>query len=154
MKKRGKISEVQQMNIIVIAAIFFVIVRSIMQFITHNDSYQQVKIHKTGISLEVFYTLIVIYCIVIIGFGLIYFLLSFYELTLVENVRDGDSSKLSLLFRSFYFSGVTLLTIGYGDITPLGIGRFIAIIQALIGYLLPTAFVLKLVHLNLQQKER
>lgn len=154
MKKRGKISEVQQMNIIVIAAIFFVIVRSIMQFITHNDSYQQVKINKTGISLEVFYTLIVIYCIVIIGFGLIYFLLSFYELTLVENVRDGNSSKLSLLFRSFYFSGVTLLTIGYGDITPLGIGRFIAIIQALIGYLLPTAFVLKLVHLNLQQKER
>jgi|SRR5690625_4985644 len=141
------------MNMLIISLILFLIVGSIIQFITHHETPQTYRTHKTGISLDVFYTLIIIYCIVIIGFGLIYFLLSFYELTLVENVKDGNASILSLLFRSFYFSGVTLLTIGYGDITPIGIGRFIAIIQALIGYLLPTAFVLKLVHLNFQQKK-
>ncbi|GAB3042461.1 hypothetical protein GCM10027286_00800 [Virgibacillus ainsalahensis] len=53
---------------------------------------------------------------------------------------------------SMYFSGVTLLTIGYGDITPIGIGRLIALIQALIGYILPTAFVLRLV--QSQQRSR
>lgn len=137
---------------IIISIIFFVIGISIIQFITYGEKKNYIKTHKTSISLEVFYTLIIIYCIVIVGFGLIYFMLSFYELTLVENVKDGDTSLISLLFRCFYFSGVTLLTIGYGDITPLGFGRFIAIIQALIGYLLPTAFVLKLVHLNFQQK--
>jgi len=140
------------MNILLISIIFFIIIRSIILFITHDEKRNQLKTHRTSISLEVFYTLIIIYCIVIIGFGLIYFILSFYQLILVENVKDGNVSVISLFLRSLYFSGVTLLTIGYGDITPLSIGRFIAITQALIGYLLPTAFVLKLVHLNFQQK--
>lgn len=132
--------------------ILFVILNSLIQFILFRQESHPLKTHKISLSFEVFYTLIVIYCIVIIGFGLIYFVLSFYELTLVENVKDSDSSTSSLLLRSFYFSGVTLLTIGYGDITPLGFGRFVAIIQALIGFILPTAFVLKLVHLNFEQK--
>lgn len=138
------------MKIVIISLILFIIVFSIIQFITdkHRDD-----AHKTSISFEVFYTLVIIYCTVIIGFGLIYFILSFYELTLVENVKDGNDSILSLLLRSFYFSGVTILTIGYGDITPLGIGRFVALVQALIGYILPTAFVLKLVHLNFEHKK-
>ncbi|MBO1001508.1 ion channel [Pseudogracilibacillus auburnensis] len=140
------------MKIIIMSLILFVILNSLIQFILFRQESHPLKTHKISLSFEVFYTLIVIYCIVIIGFGLIYFVLSFYELTLVENVKDSDSSTSSLLLRSFYFSGVTLLTIGYGDITPLGFGRFVAIIQALIGFILPTAFVLKLVHLNFEQK--
>ncbi|HLR70796.1 MAG TPA: potassium channel family protein [Pseudogracilibacillus sp.] len=143
------------MNIIIISIIFAVIFKSVMQFITDKEVNQRVKAGpKTSISLEVFYTLIIIYCIVIIGFGLIYFLLSFYDVMLIDNVANDNITIKNLLFRCFYFSGVTLLTIGYGDITPIGIGRFVAIIQALIGYLLPTAFVLKLVHMNFQKKER
>lgn len=140
------------MKIIIMSLILFVILNSLIQFILFRQENHPLKTHKISLSFEVFYTLIVIYCIIIIGFGLIYFILSFYELTLVENVKDDDSSTSSLLLRSFYFSGVTLLTIGYGDITPLGFGRFVAIIQALIGFILPTAFVLKLVHLNFEQK--
>lgn len=106
--------------------------------------------HETTISLEVFYTFIILYCIFIVGFGLIYFTLSFNRTILIENVynRYPEVSLLRQLFLSMYFSGVTLLTIGYGDITPIGIGRIIAIVQALFGYVLPTAFVLKLVQLN------
>lgn len=106
--------------------------------------------HKTTISLEVFYTFIIIYCIFIVGFGLIYFILSFSEIILLENVpgRYPESGLLRRLFLSMYFSGVTLLTIGYGDITPIGIGRIISLVQALFGYVLPTAFMLKLVQLN------
>lgn len=128
------------------------IVGSVIQFIMFKQDPNQKE--KTSISFEVFYTLIIIYCIVIIGFGFIYFILSLYEITLVENVKDGSSTIISLLLRCFYFSGVTMLTIGYGDITPLGIGRFIAIMQALIGFVLPTAFVLKLVHLNFEEKNK
>ena len=140
------------MNLLVIGVILFIMAKSFMQFVTANEEPSRVKIHRAGISLEVFYTLLIIYCIVIIGFGLIYFLLSFHEPTLFESVKDGKTSTVSLFLRCFYFSGVTLLTIGYGDISPLGIGRIVAIVQALIGYLLPTAFVLKMVHLNLRQK--
>ncbi len=33
----------------------------------------------------------------------------------------------------FYFSATTLLTVGYGDICPMGINRYIAIINAFVG---------------------
>lgn len=95
--------------------------------------------------METFYTLIMIYIIVLIGFGSIYFILSFQGLILVENGKIDDVNIIGSLVHSFYFSGVTLLTIGYGDITPIGIGRLLAIIEALIGYILPAAFILRIV---------
>jgi potassium channel LctB len=36
-----------------------------------------------------------------------------------------------------------LFSVGYGDIAPIGIGRVIAMIEALIGYTIPAAFVAK-----------
>lgn len=127
--------------------------KSIRQFLY----FKEIKTirHETTISLEVFYAFLIVYCIFIIGFGLIYFALSLTDTILVENVnsRYPETNYVRQLFTSFYFSGVTLLTIGYGDITPIGIGRIIAIFQALFGYVLPTAFVLKLVQLNQLSRE-
>ena len=37
---------------------------------------------------------------------------------------------------AFYFSAVTQLTVGYGDITPLGAAKVIAPVQATLGWLL------------------
>lgn len=96
-------------------------------------------------SMEIFYTLLVVYIIVIIGFALLYFIFSFHRVLLVEGGELRQVSVIGTLIHSTYFSGVTMLTIGYGDITPIGYGRLIALIQALIGYILPTAFVLRLV---------
>ncbi|ASK61045.1 hypothetical protein CFK37_01950 [Virgibacillus phasianinus] len=100
---------------------------------------------KRGFSIEIFYSLLVVYSIVIIGFALIYFILSFNRIVLVEGGELRQVSIVGSLIHSGYFSGVTMLTIGYGDITPIGYGRLIALIQALIGYILPTAFVLRIV---------
>jgi len=140
------------MAILIMIVILSLILTSIVQFVLFNQNMKQLKTFRSSISFEVFYSLILIYCIVIIGFGMIYFILSFQQVTLVENVSQNSSTLIKHLFTCFYFSGVTLLTIGYGDITPIGIGRLIAIIQALIGFILPTAFVLKLVYLNFEQK--
>jgi len=140
------------MEIFIMIVILGLVITSIIQFILFNQNIKQTKTFKSSISFEVFYSLILIYCIVIIGFGMIYFILSFQQGILVENVGRNEPTLINYLFTCFYFSGVTLLTIGYGDITPVGIGRLIAIIQALIGFILPTAFVLKLVYLNFEQK--
>lgn len=142
------------MKIVLIGIIIYIMIRSVIHFITFQGIHipRMETNHRFSISFEIFYTLIMIYFTVLIGFGLIYFLLSFYELTLVEAGIEMEQSKSERLFRCIYFSGVTLLTIGYGDITPIGIGRIVAIVQALIGYILPTAFVLRLVHLNFELK--
>lgn len=130
---------------IMIAVICFIVVKSLIDFIQGGKSHINMRLKESRFSSEIFYTLLIIYSIVIIGFGLIYFILSFQQIILVEGGELRDVSVIGSLIHSFYFSGVTLLTIGYGDITPIGFGRLIALIQALIGYILPTAFVLRLV---------
>lgn len=116
--------------------------------------YQKGKEMLSGrFSMELFYTLIILYFTVIIGFGLLYFILSFQGVILVEHNELRQVSALGTFLHSMYFSGVTLLTIGYGDIAPIGIGRLIAVIQALIGYILPAAFVMRLVQVRERSRD-
>lgn len=136
--------------LIVVCFIMFKSLISYVRFKIDQIELQKIKRH---ISIEVFYTLVVIYCTSIVGFGLIYFILSFEMMTIID-VTVHDQSIFMKLYRSIYFSGVTMLTIGYGDVSPVNIGRFIAVVQALIGYILPTAFVLKLVQANQSVKKR
>ena len=44
-----------------------------------------------------------------------------------------------------YFSGVTMMTIGYGDIVPLGIARYLAIIESVLGITVWSVYVVALV---------
>lgn len=140
--------EVIRVTILFIIILSYIMLRSMRHFLL----FKEIKTihHETTISLEAFFTFIIIYCIFIIGFGLIYFVLSFSQIILLESMPRLNSSSglFRQLYLSIYFSGVTMLTIGYGDIAPIGIGRAVAIVQALFGYVLPTAFVLKLVQLN------
>lgn len=130
---------------LIIGAICFILFKSILEFIVGGKIKFNIEMKESHFSIEVFYTLLIVYSIVIIGFGMIYFILSFHTPILLEYEEFREVGMLGNFIHSFYFSGVTLLTIGYGDVTPIGIGRIVALIQALIGYVLPTAFVLRLV---------
>ncbi len=94
------------------------------------------------VSIEDFIYLSFVYITILIGFGLIYILLETkgYEI-LIEQYPTSSEYFLERLGTYIYFSGITLFSVGYGDIAPVGIGRIIAIIEALIGYAIPTAFV-------------
>lgn len=137
---------------LLIIAVTFVMGRSLIDFI--HVGKMQTYIRRSGFSLEFFYMLLIIYAVVIVGFGLIYFVLSMQDIVLVENGELRQVSILDALGQAVYFSGVTMLTIGYGDITPVGIGKIIALMQALIGYILPTAFVLRLVQYQDQSRNQ
>lgn len=126
--------------------ICFILVKSIYEFVLGKKS--NINLKESRFSSEIFYTLLVVYLTALIGFGLIYFILSFEGIILVEHAELKGRTIWDSLSRAFYFSGVTLLTIGYGDIVPIGIGRLLAVIQALIGYVLPAAFVLRIVILS------
>ena len=45
---------------------------------------------------------------------------------------------------SFYFSGVTLTTLGYGDISPVGFGRVIAVFLAIFGLTIIAILIAKI----------
>ncbi|MEW9676999.1 ion channel [Lentibacillus sp. L22] len=140
--------------IVLIVLICIIIGSSLISFIRdwplHNRRFEMKDVR---FSSEIFYTLLVIYVLVILGFALIYFILSFEHVTLAEGGELREVGVIGTLIHSIYFSGVTLLTIGYGDIAPVGIGRFIALVEALIGYVLPTAFVLKLVQYSYHSRD-
>lgn len=85
--------------------------------------------------------LFIVYGTIISGFGLIYALISLMGYPVIK-LELNQSDFFSFIEACIYFSSTTILSVGYGDIVPVGAGRWIAALQALIGYLLPIAFVL------------
>lgn len=51
---------------------------------------------------------------------------------------------------AFYFSGLTFTTIGYGDITPVGLARLLAVLEGLFGIVLSSALVVSLVRRHIE----
>lgn len=96
------------------------------------------------LSFENFMFLIIIYLTILIGFGLIYMLIDLKGYTiLLDNGQPLEGNFFTKLSTALYFSGITLFSVGYGDIAPLGISRAIAVFEALIGYAIPAAFVVR-----------
>jgi potassium channel LctB len=94
------------------------------------------------VSLRHFMMLVNVYVTVMLAFALIYMIFELLGIqVLAEASRNVGGELTHLVSDVIYFSAITLLSVGYGDIVPIGVGRILAIIQALFGYLLPAAFV-------------
>src|SRR5699024_12479505 len=113
------------MQYIVIMLVSSTMLISIWQYVTFQ--YRQ-KAHRLRISFELFYTLIIIYTLVIIGFAIIYFMLSLYGEVLVDTGQIYPVSISTSLFGSIYFISLTVLKFGYGDVMHIGAVTFIAVI--------------------------
>jgi len=57
----------------------------------------------------------------------------------------GDHDKLGIIGRSFYHSGITFFTIGYGDFYPLGAMRWLSNIEGFMGVFLMSYFTVAFV---------
>ncbi|RFU68177.1 two pore domain potassium channel family protein [Peribacillus saganii] len=102
--------------------------------------------NEKRVSLENLLWLAFLYGTIMIGFALIYLLfeLQNYSVILEHGKRvSGDFFKQ--LVTASYFSTITMFSVGYGDIVPIGLGRLFAVVQAFIGYTLPAAFVVRTV---------
>ena len=65
---------------------------------------------------------------------------------------DGHENRGDVVIRKVYFSFVTLLTLGYGDVSPINsIARLLAIIEALIGQIFLVVLVARLVGIHVAQ---
>ncbi|MCM3477993.1 ion channel [Caldibacillus thermoamylovorans] len=97
------------------------------------------------LSWESFIYLIFIFSTIFLGFGLIYFIFIQNGFTILLVNGNEVKDTITSLHTCFYFSGLTLFSVGYGDVVPVGIGRGIAIIEALIGYTVPASFIVRTV---------
>ncbi|WP_210367351.1 potassium channel family protein [Bacillus sp. REN3] len=104
------------------------------------------KIKGKQLSFENFLTLALTYATVMAGFGLLYYLLEHRGIAVLSGGGFRElTTSYERMATSVYFSAVTLFSVGYGDIAPVGIGRIIAVLEALIGYTIPAAFVTRVV---------
>lgn len=102
--------------------------------------------HGKQLSVRNFLILFLVYLTVAVGFGCLYISLELMGISVLTEGGSRIGGTFShLLEDAMYFSSVTILSVGYGDITPLGIGRWIAMVEAFFGYLLPAAFVVSTV---------
>lgn len=134
--------------------IFILIGKSIYDFVQYRSIHSRIQMKEGHFSTEIFIAMLIVYCITMVGYGLIYFILSFQGIVIVEHGELREVTVWASIVHSIYFSGVTLLTLGYGDLAPVGIGRVIAISEAMIGYILPAAFVLKVVQISSRDNDK
>ena len=133
--------------------LFIVIIFSIVMSLVHMFSPRDKKKSVLFISKETLILLLLVYATLVVSFGLIYSILHMNGFPiLIESGKVISAEFPSVVLSSIYFSAVTMLTVGYGDITPIGIGRAIASFQALIGYIMPAAFVVRIV-LDMEHRE-
>ncbi|MDN5710140.1 MAG: potassium channel family protein [Planococcus sp. (in: firmicutes)] len=88
---------------------------------------------------KLFYSLIGI----TIGFAVLYYLLGKQHDVIRIATPEGQDGAHSF-WDYLYFSGTTMLSVGYGDLVPVGSARFFSLVQAAIGLLLPTAYFAKI----------
>ena len=96
------------------------------------------------------FTLLILCLNIILLFSLIYILLDIMHVgQIVEHhgfLFEGESLA-DQVAKTIYFSAITLLSVGYGDITPIGWSRVVAILEALVGYLLPAVITVQYLRL-------
>lgn len=61
-----------------------------------------------------------------------------------------NGNEVETFWEALYFSGLTFTTIGYGDITPMGFARFLAVLEGLLGIVLSSALVVSLVRRHIE----
>ncbi len=106
------------------------------------------RLKEKWVSFENFIYLFFVYITIMIGFGLIYTLLQLNGVEVYnesEQIYDSSLHFIEMLQTGIYFSGITLFSVGFGDLAPIGFGRLIVVIEALIGYTIPAAFVARAV---------
>ncbi|MCJ8009160.1 potassium channel family protein [Lederbergia wuyishanensis] len=96
------------------------------------------------VSFENFVFLACTYAIIMIGFGLLFLLLELRGMTIIiDTTAVQDKGWSERLATSVYLSAITLFSVGYGDVVPIGVGRLLVMLEALLGYTIPAAFVVR-----------
>ncbi|MGM0896660.1 MAG: potassium channel family protein [Bacillota bacterium] len=115
------------------------------------------KFHKSNFHPPLFQKLFYSLIGITIGFAVLYYLLGMQSVVIRLSTPEGKAGAHDF-WDYLYFSGTTMMSVGYGDLVPVGSARFFSLIQAAIGLLLPTAYFAKIMtgdkeHGSVEQEE-
>ncbi|MFH1398688.1 MAG: potassium channel family protein, partial [Candidatus Woesearchaeota archaeon] len=88
--------------------------------------------------------ILVLWVFMVIFFGLVYYCGSDHS----QLVYTRTGQRVALLSDAVYFSFITATTTGFGDITPLGLFKAMAVLEVVCGLLLLAVVTSKLVYLK------
>ncbi|PSL51126.1 potassium channel LctB [Salsuginibacillus halophilus] len=119
-------------SLLIAVSLIFIAINLIYFFIKREQE-------ESYLNTTLLYKLIIVLSALILGFACLYYFLSYFEVVIRVGDPLGEAVDPSFL-TYLYFSGVTMLSIGYGDFVPVNHARLFAVIQAGLGILLPTAY--------------
>ena len=79
-----------------------------------------------------------------VAFSILFVILNILHLGDFTSGTDGID-VMKQIGESFYFSAITYLTVGYGDICPLGVDRWMAALEGFVGVFLMSYFTVAFV---------
>jgi potassium channel LctB len=91
-----------------------------------------------------FGAMLVVWLALVLGCGLVYWLLGLWEVSLVEGGAQVPAT-LEGLGTAIYFSFVTATSVGYGDVAPVGLARALAATESAAGLVVFGCVISKLV---------
>jgi hypothetical protein len=102
---------------------------------------------QTKVTLNVIYAAVVVYLSLAMMWGMLFILVEILQPGSITLGQTGDDS-----FHFFYYSFVTITTLGYGDITPTSdIARSLALLEAVIGQIYLVVLIARLVGIHIAQ---
>lgn len=115
------------------------------------------KFHKSNFHPPLFQKLFYSLIGITFGFAVLYYLLGMQSVVIRLSTPEGKAGAHDF-WDYLYFSGTTMMSVGYGDLVPVGSARFFSLVQAAIGLLLPTAYFAKIMtgdkeHGHVEQEE-
>ncbi|MCD2136458.1 potassium channel family protein [Salinicoccus halitifaciens] len=100
------------------------------------------KTHKFSMQWPLYLYIFTVMTGLLLTFAVIYYLVSLEGPILIDNIQ-GEPMEEHDFAEMLYYSGVTLLSIGYGDLTPIGPIRYISLFEAFLGIVVPTVIFVK-----------
>ncbi|MFC3420360.1 ion channel [Salinicoccus hispanicus] len=98
--------------------------------------------HKLSLNWPLYLYIFTVMFSLFVTFAVIYHIISF-QTPIYINGNTGEQVTHYTFWQTLYYSGVTLLSIGYGDFTPVGVTRFLSLFEGFLGIVIPSVIFIK-----------
>ncbi|MCG1010259.1 two pore domain potassium channel family protein [Salinicoccus sp. ID82-1] len=98
--------------------------------------------HSLSLNWPLYLYIFTVMFALFVIFAVIYYIISF-QTSIYINGNTGESVTDYTFWEILYYSGVTLLSIGYGDFTPVGVVRFLSLFEGFLGIVVPSVIFIK-----------